>query len=179
MEYGYIRVSTREQNELRQFIALKEYGILEGNIYVDKQSGKNFKRPNYKRMLRKVQCGDTIVFKSIDRLGRNYEEILEQWRIITKEKRVSIVVLDMPLLDTNQNRDLTGTLLSDIVLQLMSYVAQTEREFIRQRQAEGIAAAKKQGVKFGRRPMERPTEFIELKKQWKKSKYQQEKQQEN
>lgn len=166
MDYGYARVSTKEQNEQRQLIALEEFGILEGNIFVDKQSGKDFERQNYKRLLRKLKNGDTLVIKSIDRLGRNYDEILEQWRVITKEKQAAIVVLDMPLLDTRQNRDLTGTLIADIVLQLLSYVAQTEREFIRQRQAEGIAAAKRQGVKFGRRPMERPTAFEGLKALW-------------
>lgn len=166
MEYGYVRVSTREQNEQRQVIALKEYGISPKQIYMDKQSGKDFERPNYKRLMRKIKSGDTLVIKSIDRLGRNYDEILEQWRIITKEKQAYIVVLDMPLLDTKQNRDLTGTLIADIVLQLLSYVAQTERELIRQRQAEGIAAAKAQGVQFGRRPMARPEEYDVLKLQW-------------
>lgn len=166
MEYGYIRVSTREQNEQRQLIAMREFGISQNRIYMDKQSGKDFERKNYKRMVRKLKKDDTLVVKSIDRLGRNYEEILEQWRIITKEKQAAIVVLDMPLLDTRQNRDLTGTLIADIVLQLLSYVAQTEREFIRQRQAEGIAAAKKQGVQFGRRPMERPAAFDELSTLW-------------
>lgn len=169
MEYGYVRVSTKEQNEQRQMIALREYGIHEKQIFMDKLSGKDFDRPNYKRLIRKLKNGDTLVIKSIDRLGRNYDEILEQWRIITKEKQVAIVVLDIPLLDTKQNRDLTGTLIADIVLQLLSYVAQTEREFIRQRQAEGIAAAKEQGVKFGRRPMERPQEFTDLKMRWKKN----------
>lgn len=166
MEYGYVRVSTKEQNEQRQMIALREFGIDVKRIYMDKQSGKDFERANYKKLLRKVKSGDTLVVKSIDRLGRNYDEILEQWRIITKEKQVAIVVLDMPLLDTRQNRDLTGTLIADIVLQLLSYVAQTEREFIRQRQAEGIAAAKAQGVQFGRRPMVRPISFSLLKEQW-------------
>ena len=166
MEYGYVRVSTKEQNEQRQMIALREFGIDVKRIYMDKQSGKDFERANYKKLLRKVKSGDTLVVKSIDRLGRNYDEILEQWRIITKEKQVAIVVLDMPLLDTRQNRDLTGTLIADIVLQLLSYVAQTEREFIRQRQAEGIAAAKAQGVLFGRRPMVRPISFSLLKEQW-------------
>lgn len=166
MEYGYVRVSTKEQNEQRQMIALREFGIDTKRIYMDKQSGKDFERANYKKLLRKVKSGDTLVVKSIDRLGRNYDEILEQWRIITKEKQVVIVVLDMPLLDTRQNRDLTGTLIADIVLQLLSYVAQTEREFIRQRQAEGIAAAKAQGVQFGRRPMVRPASFPILKEQW-------------
>ena len=166
MEFGYIRVSTREQNEQRQLIAMQEFGIPQNRIYMDKQSGKDFERRNYKKMVRKLKKDDTLVVKSIDRLGRNYEEILEQWRIITKEKQAAIVVLDMPLLDTRQNRDLTGTLIADIVLQLLSYVAQTEREFIRQRQAEGIAAAKRNGVQFGRKPMDRPAAFYELQKQW-------------
>lgn len=166
MEYGYVRVSTKEQNEQRQIIAMKECGIGDKQIYIDKQSGKDFERANYKRMMRKMKKGDTLIIKSIDRLGRNYDEILEQWRIITKEKQVAVVVLDMPLLDTRQNRDLTGTLIADIVLQLLSYVAQTEREFIRQRQAEGIMAAKERGVKFGRRPKERPAEFEEIKIKW-------------
>ncbi len=161
MEYGYIRVSTKEQNEDRQVIALREYGV--DKIYMDKQSGKDFNRPNYQKLIRKMKSGDTLVIKSIDRLGRNYDEILEQWRIITKEKQAYIVVLDMPLLNTKQNRDLTGTLIADIVLQLLSYVAQTEREFIRQRQAEGIAAAKAKGVKFGRAPMVRPAEYENMK----------------
>lgn len=169
MEYGYVRVSTKEQNEQRQIIALREFGIEEKQIFMDKQSGKDFERFNYKHLLRKVKSGDTLVVKSIDRLGRNYDENLEQWRIITKEKQVVIVVLDMPLLDTRQNRDLTGTLIVDIVLQLLPYIAQTEREFIRQRQAEGIAAAKAQGVQFGRRPMVRPSPFVRLKDQWEKN----------
>ena len=166
MEYGYARVSTKEQNEQRQLIALREFGIEEKQIYVDKQSGKDFERPNYQKLVRKMKPDDTLIIKSIDRLGRNYEEILEQWRVITKEKQVAIVVLDMPLLDTRKNRDLTGTLIADIVLQLLSYVAQTEREFIHQRQAEGIAAAKARGVRFGRKPMERPTEYETVKKYW-------------
>ncbi|HBA69692.1 MAG TPA: resolvase [Lachnospiraceae bacterium] len=168
MEYGYMRVSTKEQNERRQFIALQEYGISNNRIYADKQSGKDFERTQYQLLMRKLKCGDTLVIKSIDRLGRNYEEILEQWRIITKEKRAAIVVIDMPLLDTRRNKDLTGTLIADIVLQLLSYVAQTEREFIHQRQAEGIAAARQQGVKFGRKPMERPLEYKILKEQWRR-----------
>lgn len=166
MEYGYIRVSTREQNEQRQLIAMQEFGISENRIYMDKQSGKDFERKNYKKMVRRLKRDDTLVVKSIDRLGRNYDEILEQWRMITKEKQAAIVVLDMPLLDTRQSRDLTGTLIADIVLQLLSYVAQTEREFIRQRQAEGIAVAKQNGVKFGRKPMERPDSLESLKAQW-------------
>lgn len=164
--YGYARVSTREQKEDRQMIALAGVQVPRRNIYMDKQSGKDFERIQYRRLLRTLKSGDTLVVKSIDRLGRNYEEILEQWRIITKEKQAAIVVLDMPLLDTRQNRDLTGTLIADIVLQLLSYVAQTEREFIRKRQAEGIAVARQQGVKFGRKPMERPVEYSELKKLW-------------
>lgn len=170
MQYGYVRISTREQNERRQFIALQDFGIENDRIYMDRQSGKNFERIQYRRLLGKLRRGDTLVVKSIDRLGRNYEEILEQWRIITKEIEAGIVVLDMPLLDTRQRRDLTGTLIADIVLQLLSYVAQTERELIRQRQAEGIAAAKQQGVKFGRRPRERPMEYEGLKKQWEEGK---------
>lgn len=166
MEYGYARVSTREQNEQRQILALTDFGILKTRIYLDKQSGKDFERPNYKRLMRKIKTGDTLVIKSIDRLGRNYDEILEQWRIITKEKQIAIVVLDMPLLDTRLTRDLTGTLIADLVLQLLSYVAQTEREFIRQRQAEGIAAAIDRGVKFGRKPKERPAELLQLKEKW-------------
>ena len=146
--YGYIRVSTREQNEDRQLIAMRQFGVAENYIVMDKQSGKDFERPGYKRLLRKLKAGDTLVIKSIDRLGRNYEEILEQWRLITKEKQAAVVVLDMPLLDTRQGRDLTGTLIADIVLQLLSYVAETERQFIRQRQAEGIAAAKELGIAY-------------------------------
>ncbi len=164
MDYGYIRVSTKEQNEDRQVIALLQYGV--DKIYMDKQSGKDFNRPNYQKLLRKMKSGDTLVIKSIDRLGRNYDEILEQWRTITKEKQAYIVVLDMPLLNTKQNRDLTGMLIADIVLQLLSYVAQTEREFIRQRQAEGIAAAKAKGVKFGRAPMERPAGYEIMREQF-------------
>ena len=164
--YGYIRVSSKDQNEERQRIAMQEAGVEDQYIYMDKQSGKDFDRPGYKRVLRKLKPGDTLIIKSIDRLGRNYEEILEQWRIITKEKHADVVVLDMPLLDTRQGRDLTGTLIADIVLQLLSYVAQTEREFIRQRQAEGIAAAKANGVRFGRKPKERPIEFEAVVSQW-------------
>lgn len=152
MEYGYVRVSAKDQNIQRQLIAMQEAGLSEKQIFVDKQSGKDFERPEYQRLLRKLRRDDVLIVKSIDRLGRNYDEILEQWRLITKEKEAAIVVLDMPLLDTRKNRDLTGTLIADIVLQLLSYVAQTEREFIRQRQAEGIAAAKERGVQFGRRP---------------------------
>ena len=166
MTYGYIRVSTKDQNETRQVIALREYGVSPKYIYMDKQSGKNFDRPQYQKLIRKIKKNDTLVIKSIDRLGRNYEEILAQWRSITKEKQANIVVLDMPLLDTAQSRDLTGTLIADIVLQLLSYVAQTEREFIRQRQAEGIAAAKSRGIQFGRRPLTRPENFDTVLKLW-------------
>ena len=164
--YGYIRVSSRDQNEDRQVIAMREFGIAEKNLVIDKPSGKDFARPGYRRLLRKLKPNDTLVIKSIDRLGRNYDEVLEQWRLLTKEKQVDIVVLDMPLLDTRKGRDLIGTLISDIVLQLLSYVAQTEREFIHQRQAEGIAAAKARGVKFGRKPKERPAEYEHLRDEW-------------
>ena len=164
--YGYIRVSSREQNLDRQQIAMREFGVEDRRVYADKQSGKDFQRPAYRRLLRKLKPDDVLVIKSIDRLGRNYDEILEQWRLLTKEKGVAIVVLDMPLLDTRQGRDLTGTLIADIVLQLLSYVAQTEREFIRQRQAEGIAAAKARGVQFGRRPLEPPEGFEQVRAAW-------------
>lgn len=168
MDYGYARVSTKEQNEHRQLIALTRFGLSKRSIYVDKQSGKDFERTQYRRLLHRLREGDTLVIKSIDRLGRNYAEILEQWRIITKEKAAAIVVLDMPLLDTRKSRDLTGTLIADIVLQLLSYVAQTEREFIRQRQAEGIAAAKSRGVRFGRPPMEKPPEYPTVLEAWRR-----------
>ena len=164
--YGYIRVSSKDQNEDRQRIAMNEAGVPEDNIFMDKQSGKDFNRPGYKLVLQKLKPDDTLIVKSIDRLGRNYEEILEQWRVITKEKRAAIVVLDMPLLDTRQGRDLVGTLIADIVLQVLSYFAQNERENIRRRQAEGIAAAKARGVHLGRRPMERPSDFEEVCSEW-------------
>lgn len=166
MNYGYVRVSSRDQNEERQIIAMHEFGVDDKQIYMDKQSGKDFERPQYRKLMRKIKTGDTLVIKSIDRLGRNYDEILVQWRTITKQKKVAIVVLDMPLLDTRQNRDLTGTLIADIVLQLLSYVAQTERDFIKQRQKEGIAAAKARGVQFGRTPMERPADYDQIKTLW-------------
>lgn len=165
MIYGYIRVSTKDQNEDRQIIALREFGV--DKLYLEKQSGKDFNRPHYRMLLRRLKQDDVLVVKSIDRLGRNYEEILDQWRVITKEKKAAIVVLDMPLLDTRKNRDLTGTLIADIVLQLLSYVAQTEREFIRQRQEEGIAAAKAKGVRFGRPPMNPPKDFDRYRTLWK------------
>ena len=151
--YGYVRVSTREQNEDRQLIALREVGVSDKNIFMDKQSGKDFERPQYKKLLRKMKKDDLLYIKSIDRLGRNYEEILQQWRIITKDKGVDIVVLDMPLLDTRRGKDLMGTFLSDIVLQVLSFVAENERTNIRQRQAEGIAAAKARGVPRAMMPL--------------------------
>ncbi len=165
--YGYVRVSSRDQNEARQLVAMKEFGVPDDNIFMDKQSGKDFNRPSYARLMKKLRPGDVLVVKSIDRLGRNYDEILEQWRIITKEKQAAIVVLDMPLLDTRSNRDLTGTLIADIVLQLLSYVAETERAFIRQRQAEGIAAAKARGQRFGRPAKDRGEEYEACVTQWK------------
>ena len=168
--YGYVRVSSREQNEERQMISLKEVGVLPENIYMDKQSGKDFNRPQYKELMEKVERDDVIYIHSIDRLGRNYEEILEQWRIITKEKGVDIVVIDMPLLDTRRGKDLMGTFLSDIVLQVLSFVAENERKNIRTRQAEGIAAAKARGVKFGRPEMKMPENFKETVTKWEKGK---------
>ena len=166
--YGYVRVSTREQNEARQFDAMRGFGVAEKNIIVEKLSGKDFNRPRYRRLVKKLRPEDVLVVKSIDRLGRNYDEILEQWAFITKDRRAAIVVLDMPLLDTRQGRDLTGTLIADIVLQLLSYVAQTERENIRQRQAEGIAAAKDRGVRFGAPYRTLPDNFEELRQAWRK-----------
>ena len=168
--YGYARVSTKEQNEARQLTALREMGIPSENVYLDKQSGADFERVQYRRMLRRLGPGDTLIVKSIDRLGRNYTEILEQWRIITKNKRAAIVILDMPLLDTRQNRDLTGQLIADIVLQLLSYVAETERKFIRQRQAEGIVAAKERGVHFGREAAPVSEGFPEILAEWRAKK---------
>ncbi|MCI9549979.1 MAG: recombinase family protein [Oscillospiraceae bacterium] len=165
--YGYIRVSTREQNEDRQIIALREMAVPEANLFVDKQSGKDFERPQYKRLLRKVKKDDLLYVKSIDRLGRNYGEILEQWRVLTKEKGVDIAVLDMPLLDTRRGKDLMGTFLSDIVLQVLSFVAENERTNIRQRQAEGIAAAKARGVRFGRPPRPLPENYHSAYQRWK------------
>lgn len=164
--YGYARVSTRTQNEDRQMAALKEFGVAEERITVEKRSGKNFDRPLYQRLTQALCPGDILVVKSIDRLGRNYDEILDQWTYITKIKQAAIVVLDMPLLDTREGRDLTGTLVADIVLQLLSYVAQTEREFLRQRQAEGIAAAKERGVRFGPERIPMPEGFDGLAEDW-------------
>lgn len=162
--YGYMRVSTREQNEVRQKIALEEFGV--ERLFMDKQSGKDFDRPEYRRLIARLKPGDVLAVKSIDRLGRNYADILEQWRAITKVKRAAIVVLDMPLLDMRQGRDLTGTLIADIVLQLLSYVAEQERLFIHQRQAEGIAAAKARGQRFGPPRKQRPVDFSDYVTQW-------------
>lgn len=160
MEYGYIRVSSKEQNIDRQLDAFVKMELNKKNIFIDKQSGKNFERPAYKQLLKKLKKGDLVIIKSIDRLGRNYDEILDQWRIITKVKQVDIFVIDFPLLDTRKkDNDLTGTFIADLVLQILSYVAQTEREFIHQRQAEGIASAKARGVKFGRNKLELPEGF--------------------
>lgn len=165
--FGYIRVSTKEQCEERQIIALRNFPVPEDKIFVDKLSGKDFNRPQYQKLLRKLRPGDILVVKSIDRLGRDYEEILNQWRIITKEKRVDIVVLDMPLLDTRQTgKDLTGIFVADLVLQILSYVAQSERENIHQRQMEGIAAAKLREVRFGRPRKPIPENFSDVKKRW-------------
>ncbi|MGN0313323.1 MAG: recombinase family protein [Fusicatenibacter sp.] len=166
--YGYIRVSSRDQNEDRQMVALREMEIPEKNIFMDKQSGKDFNRPQYKRLVRKLKKDDLLYIKSIDRLGRNYAEILEQWRFLTKEKGIDIVVLDMPLLDTRRGKDLMGTFLSDIVLQVLSFVAENERSNIRQRQAEGIAAAKARGVQFGRPKVRVPEDFEQIIKAWEK-----------
>ena len=168
--YGYIRVSTSDQNTARQFAALEKWEIPKRNLYVDKQSGKDFNRPAYKKLLRKLKEGDLLYIKSIDRLGRNYEEIQEQWRILTKEKKIDIVVLDMSLLDTRNGKDLLGTFISDVVLQILSFVAQNERENIRIRQAEGIAAAKANGMKFGRPELPLPENFDEMYQAWKNSK---------
>ena len=168
--YGYVRVSTQEQNEARQLTAMRDFGVQEENIVVEKVSGKDFNRPRYRRLVRALRAKDVLVVKSIDRLGRNYTEILDQWSLITKKREAAIVVLDMPLLDTRQSRDLTGTLISDIVLQLLSYVAQTERENIRQRQMEGIAAAKARGVHFGPEAQALPEAFEALRQAWRTKK---------
>ena len=170
MEYGYARVSTKEQNEQRQIIALEEFGLNLRQFFIDKQSGKDFERPQHKKLLRKIKKDDLLYIKSIDRLGRNYEEILLQWRALTKDKGIDIVVLDMPLLDTRRGKDLMGTFLSDIVLQVLSFVAENERTNIRQRQAEGITAAKAKGVKFGRPPLPLPDNFYEVHKAWRAKK---------
>lgn len=164
--YGYVRVSTREQNEDRQLVALAQFHIPDENLYVDKLSGKDFKRPAYRKLMRRLKPDDVLIVKSIDRLGRNYKEIMEQWRIITKEKRADIKVLDTPLLDTTYCKDLLGTFIADLVLAVMSYTAQTERENIRQRQAEGIAAAKAKGTRFGRPEVQMPEDFDTLYELW-------------
>lgn len=167
--YGYIRVSTKEQNEARQKIALQNFPVREENIFMDKQSGKDFNRTSYRKLLKKMRKKDILVIQSIDRLGRNYEEILEQWRILTRERQIDIVVLDMPLLDTrDKNRDLTGTFMADLILQVLSYVAQNERENIRKRQAEGIAAAKKRGVHFGNPGKPVPVAFEDVAGKWRR-----------
>ena len=168
--YGYMRVSSKEQNEDRQRIALIEMGVQEKNIYMDKQSGKDFERKQYKKLLRKLDENSVLFIKSIDRLGRNYSDLNEQWRIITKEKKADIVVIDMPILDTRREKNLLGTFISDIVLALLSYVAENERINIKQRQAEGIAAAKARGVKFGRPPLPIPDNFYQMHKEWRAGK---------
>lgn len=169
-KYGYIRVSAKDQNEERQLIAMKELDVNLDRIFMDKQSGKDFQRPQYKKMVRELRKNDLLYIKSIDRLGRNYSEILEQWRILTKERGIDIVVLEMPLLDTRRGKDLMGTFLSDIVLQVLSFVAENERSNIKQRQAEGIAAAKARGVQFGRPKIEIPDNFMQLVSQWENKK---------
>ena len=166
--YGYVRVSSIEQNEIRQLVALENAGVEKRNIFIDKQSGKNFDRPKYKRLMKKLKPGDLLYILSIDRLGRNYIEIQEQWRILTKDKGVDICVIDMPLLNTRNGKDLLGTFIADLVLQILSFVAQTERENIRTRQAQGIAAAKSRGVKFGRPKKKVPANFYAVLEKWKR-----------
>ena len=168
--FGYVRVSAADQNEDRQMAALKAVPVSEDNIYIDKMSGKDFNRPQYKKMIKKFKPGDVLYIHSIDRLGRNYGEILEQWRILTKEKKINICVLDMPLLDTGKGRDLMGTFIADLVLQILSFVAENERANIRKRQSEGITAAKARGVRFGRPPRELPENFDEVRKAWREGK---------
>ena len=168
--YGYIRVSSTDQNEDRQLFALQELNISTDNLFIDKQSGKDFKRPSYQQLIELLKNGDLLYIKSIDRLGRNYEEIQNQWRVLTKEKGVDIAVIDMPLLDTRLNKDLMGTFIADLVLQILSFVAQSERDTIRKRQAEGIAVAKARGVRFGRPEKKAPENFGELVKQWESGK---------
>lgn len=168
--YGYVRVSSKDQNEDRQIISLKERGVSSDFIFIDKQSGKDFKRPQYEKLMKKIKCNDVIYIHCLDRLGRNYEDILEQWRVITKEKHVDIVVIDMPILDTRRGNDLMGTFISDIVLQILSFVAENERKNIRTRQAEGIAAAKERGVKFGRPEIVVPESFKDTITKWENGK---------
>ena len=168
--YGYVRVSSKDQNEDRQVITMRELNVPEENIFMDKQSGKDFNRPQYKKLIRRIKPNDLIYIKSIDRLGRNYVEILEQWKYITKDKGADLYVIDMPILDTRREKNLLGTFISDIVLTLLSYVAENERIYIRQRQAEGIAAAKARGVHFGRYPNPLPENFYDVYQQWKMKK---------
>lgn len=168
MVYAYVRVSTKEQNEDRQVIAMREYGVKPENVFVDKQSGKDFERVGYKKLIQRLKKGDVLIIKSIDRLGRNYSEILQQWQEITKKKKADIKVLDMELLDTTKQKDLMGTLISDIVLQLLSYVAENERINIRQRQAEGIAAARARGVRFGRPPVFKLEDVLSVRERFKR-----------
>jgi len=165
--YGYCRVSSVSQNEDRQLIAMNEMGVPEKNIFTDKQSGKDFHRPMYKKLVRKLKPGDLLYVKSIDRLGRNYEEIIEQWKMLVKEKAIDICVIDMPLLDTRREKNLLGTFISDLTLAIFSYVSENERISIRQRQAEGIAAAKARGVHFGRRTRPLPANFPDVYRRWK------------
>ncbi len=167
--YGYVRVSSKDQNEDRQMIAMRACGVPEHHIYIDKQSGKDFNRPQYRALVRELKEGDLLYLKSIDRLGRNYEEIIEQWQYLTKTLGIDIVVIDMPLLDTRRGKDVLGTFLSDIVLQVLSFTAENERENIRQRQAEGIAAARQRGVRFGRPEADLPEEFEEMCRKWKRN----------
>ena len=164
--YGYVRVSSIDQNEDRQLAAMAENNVPNGNVFVDKQSGKDFERPQYKKMIKKLKSGDLLYILSIDRLGRNYEDVQKQWRILTKEIGVDICVIDMPLLDTRNGKDLMGTFIADLVLQILSFVAQSERENIKKRQAQGIAAAQKKGIKFGRPEKELPLDFKEVVKRW-------------
>ncbi|MBR6208756.1 MAG: recombinase family protein [Oscillospiraceae bacterium] len=166
MTYGYVRVSSADQNEDRQLLAMEEKAVSEKNIYVDKQSGKDFNRPRYQQLVKKMKPGDLLYILSIDRLGRNYEEILRQWRVLTKVIGVDICVIDMPLLDTRNGKDLMGTFIADLVLQILSFVAQNERENIKKRQAEGIAAARRKGVRFGRPEIPPPENFVELVAAW-------------
>ena len=166
--YGYIRVSAKDQNAARQLIAIKEYGISDKNIFIEKMSGKDFERPVYRKLIERLKPGDTLVVKSLDRIGRNYDAVLDEWRYLTRDLKVGIVVLDIPLLDTRQKKkDLTASFIADMVLQILSYISETERVFMKQRQAEGIAAAKARGVRFGRLPKERPALFSEYKNKWK------------
>ena len=164
--YGYVRVSSIDQNEDRQLFVMDENKVPKGNVYIDKQSGKDFERPQYKKLVKKLKAGDLLYILSIDRLGRNYEDIQKQWRILTKDIGIDICVIDMPLLDTRNGKDLMGTFIADLVLQILSFVAQNERENIKKRQAQGIAAAKAKGVKFGRTAMERPPEYEQMKYLW-------------